>query len=66
MFFFFKQVRISPEIDWYHYQGANVAPTGVVRHRIKTDLLSRSVTSEPNVRGGGKNSLSVLYYVRLG
>ena len=25
MFFFFKWVRISPEIDWYHYQGASPA-----------------------------------------
>ena len=49
MFFFFKQVRISPEIDWYHYQSANAAPTGIVRHRIETDKFSRSVTSEPNV-----------------
>ena len=48
-FFFFKQVRISPEIDWYHYQSANAAPNGIVRHRIKTDQFSRSVTSEPTV-----------------
>ena len=32
-FFFFKQVRISPEIDWYHYQSANAAPMAIVRHR---------------------------------
>ena len=44
---FFKQVRISPEIDWYHYQSANAAPTCIVRHLIKTDQFSRSVTSEP-------------------
>ena len=25
MFFFFKWVRISSEIDWYHYQGASPA-----------------------------------------
>ena len=49
MFFFFKQVRISPEIDWYHYQSANAAPTGIVRLRINTDQFSRSVTSEPTV-----------------
>ena len=49
MFFFFKQVRISPEIDWYHYQSANAAPTAIVRHRIKTDPFWRSVTSEPTV-----------------
>ena len=35
--YFFKQVRILPEIDWYHYQDANnAAPTGVVRHWINT------------------------------
>ena len=34
---FFQQVRISPEIDRYHYQNANAAPTTIVRHRIKTD-----------------------------
>ena len=49
-FFFFKWVRISPEIDWYHYQSANAAPKGTVRHRIKTDQFSRSVTSEPTVK----------------
>ena len=57
-FFFLKQVRISPEIDWYHYQSANAAPTSIVRHRIKTDQFWRSVTSEPNVPppcGLGKN-----------
>ena len=32
MFFFFKWVRISPEIDWYHYQGASTAPTCIVCH----------------------------------
>ena len=36
--FFFKWVRISPEIDWYHYQGASPAPSCIVRHKtlIKT------------------------------
>ena len=47
--FFFKQVRISPEIDWYHYQSANAAPTGIVWHQKKTDLFWRSFTSEPTV-----------------
>ena len=32
---FFKQVKISPEIDWYHYQSAKAAPMAIVRHRIK-------------------------------
>ena len=36
-FFFFKQVRISPEIDWYHYKSANAAPPGIMRHQLKTD-----------------------------
>ena len=31
MFFFFKWVRISPEIDWYHYQGASPALKCIVR-----------------------------------
>ena len=48
---FFKQVRILPEIDWYHYQSANAAPMAKVRDRIKTDLFRRSVTSEPTVGG---------------
>ena len=34
---FFKQVQISPKIDWYQYQSANAAPTDIVRHRIKTE-----------------------------
>ena len=36
MFFFNKQVRILPEIDWYHCQNANVAPAAIIWHRIKT------------------------------
>ena len=48
MFFFFKWVRISPEIDWYHYQGASPAPTCIVRHQTMTKTPTRwSVTSEP-------------------
>ena len=35
--FFFKQVRILPEIDGHHYQSANVAPTAKVRHWIVTE-----------------------------
>ena len=31
-----KQVRISPAIDWYHYQSANSAPMAIVGHRKKT------------------------------
>ena len=52
-YFFFKQVRISPEINWFHYQSGNAAPTGIVRHRIKTEQFSRSVTSESTVGEGG-------------
>ena len=46
---FFKQVRISPEIDWYNYQSANAAPKAIVQHQIKTDPFRRSVTSEPTL-----------------
>ena len=54
--FFFKWVRISPEIDWYHYQGANPAPTCKVRHQIMTNTPTRwSVTSEPSVQGNKTN-----------
>ena len=50
MFFFLKWVRISPEIDWYHYQCASPAPTCIVRHRILIKTPTRwSVTSEPSV-----------------
>ena len=35
----FKQVRILPEIDWYHYKNANAAPTGIVRPQIKTIFM---------------------------
>ena len=45
--YFFKQVRISPEIDWYHYQSTNAAPMAIVRHRIKKDRFWWSVMSEP-------------------
>ena len=51
---FFKQVEILTEIDWFHYQCANAAPTAIVRHRIKTGLFLLSVTSEPTVGGGKK------------
>ena len=46
MFFFFKWVRISPEIDWYHYQGASPALNN------DKDPYELSVTSEPSVGGG--------------
>ena len=29
---FFKWVRISPEMDWYHHQGASLKPMCIVRH----------------------------------
>ena len=42
---FFRWVRILPEIDWYHYQGASPAPTCIVPYEL-------SVTSEPSEGGG--------------
>ena len=50
MFFFFKWVRISPETDWYHYQGAKSgtyvnSPTS----KIDKDPYELSITSEPSV-----------------
>ena len=53
MFFFFKWVRISPEIDWYHYQGASPAPTCPASNNDK-DPYELSVKSEPSVGGGAK------------
>ena len=48
--FFFKWVRILPEIDWYHYQAPSPAPTGIVRLQTWTKTPTRwSVTSEPSV-----------------
>ena len=38
---FFKWVRISPEIDWYHYQGASPAPTCIVKHLTMTKTPMR-------------------------
>ena len=37
---FFRWVRILPEIDWYHYQSASLAPTCLVQHQtlIKTPM----------------------------
>ena len=40
------RVRILPEIDWHDYQGANVTPTAIVRHWVKTHPYLQSVTSE--------------------
>ena len=48
-FFSFKQVRISSEIDRYHYQSANAEPMAIVQNRIKTDPFRQVVTSEPTV-----------------
>ena len=48
-FFFFKWVRILPEIDWYHYQSA-AAPTCIIRHQTMTKTPTRgSIPSEPNM-----------------
>ena len=38
---FFYWVRISPEIDWCHYQGASPAPTCIVRHQTMTKTPTR-------------------------
>ena len=32
--FFFNQDCILPGIDWFHYQGANAAPTAIVQYLI--------------------------------
>ena len=52
-------IRISPEIDWYHYQGVSLAPMCLVRHQTITKTPTRwSVISEPSVPpplNGGKN-----------
>ena len=47
--FFFMQVRISPEINWYHYACSNAAPTTIVWHQIKTDQFWWNVIPEPTV-----------------
>ena len=59
MFFFFKQVRILPEIYCYNYQRIIVAPMVKVRHWIKTDPFLQSVTSEPTVGSGGGMAVTI-------
>ena len=49
MFFFFKWVRISPEIDWYHYQGASPAPTCIVRHQTMIKAPTSKVSHQSPV-----------------
>ena len=49
---FFTLVRISPEIDWYHYQGASTAPMNNVHSPASNndrDPYELSVTWEPSV-----------------
>ena len=47
-YFFFKWDRISPEIDWYHYQGASVAPMCIVQHQtMKKNHTRWSVQCAP-------------------
>ena len=42
--------RISPEINWYYYQGANPAPRCIVLHQTITKTPTRwSITSESSV-----------------
>ena len=52
MFFFFKWVRISPEIDWYHYQGASPAPMCIVRHQKLIKVPTSEVSHQSPVWGG--------------
>ena len=49
MFFFFKWVRISPEIDWYHYQGASPAPACIVRHQTMIKAPTSKVSHQSPV-----------------
>ena len=56
MSFFKKQVRISPEIDWYHYQSANAAPTAIVLDPIKTHFDKVSHQSPLCVCWGGEGA----------
>ena len=46
---FFQWVRISPEINWYHYQNASLAITCIVRHQklIKVKCHIRAWSAPP-------------------
>ena len=63
MFFFFKWVRISPAIDWYH-QGASPAPTCTFQHQALTNTLMRCLIRARCVYGRdnimGKAHLCIL------
>ena len=54
MFFFLKWVRISPEIDWYHYQGAQ-SDIKLVQRPLQGEVPHQS----PVWEGGGQKSLSI-------
>ena len=54
-FFSFKQVRISSEIDRYHYQSANAEPMAILRHCV----ISESTVGA----GGGECSRCCLPYI---
>ena len=57
MFFFFKWVRILPEIDWNHHQGASPAPTCIVRHQTMIKPPTSEVSHQSPVGGGvGQNT----------
>ena len=62
---FFKWVRISPEIDWYHYKGTIPAPTCIVRHQtlIKSPTSKVSHQSPVCVCRGGSNFFNM--FLRL-
>ena len=47
---------MSPEIDWYHYQGVSPAPTCVVRHQTMTKTPMRSHQSPVKGGGGGRGN----------
>ena len=51
IFLFFKQVRISTDIDWFHYETVNAAPTSTLRRWIKTYQFWWCVISDPDIGG---------------
>ena len=49
MFFFFKCVRISPEIEGCHYQGTSLAATCIVQHQTLIQVPSSKVSHQSPV-----------------
>ena len=61
--FFFKWVRISPEIDWYHYQGASLAPTCILRHQsLISTPTRRSKNPTSSITGEVELITTIMYY----